>query len=142
MELIGILLAIPVAVIISVFYVLILSRLVDAWPTVAVPLRVASWAPIVAVGCHLTIMNLVGVLDARTLLGTRFDSLQGLFVLIPPALANVMLLYSREHFSLPRAVFTMVAISLVGYSLMVLGGSVNEVLYGPDGIGGPFGPAP
>ena len=79
----------------------------------------------------------VGVLRSRALVGPAFFALHAAFLLVPPAIINIVVLSPGRRSWRPTAAAAAVAF-VVGYGLILFNVHVSEVLYGVDGVGGPY----
>lgn len=137
METCGLLLAFPVAMAASIVYALLVRFLFSrssAWSR----LLVAGSAIVLALGAfELIAFAVKGIVGARAALGPSLVVLHdAVFVLAPPAVANVLALSRRPRLAWPVvAVITFaVAIAMIFFNV-----HVSEALYGVDGVGGPYG---
>ena len=138
MELFGLILAVPVAGFASAVYVWAVRRLVVPRSGLAGVLRALSWLPLSLTLSELIFVGAVGPVAARTIVGPAFMSIHSLFLVTPPAFANVLLLYRRPP-SWPRAALAVAVSSAIGVGLLLFNIVVSEALFGIDGSGGPFG---
>ena len=88
----------------------------------------------------VTVVTFLGAVPARRLIGPAFWRIHLVVVLLgAPALANVLIL--RSHGMWFRRWYAVVALCCVfGIFLVFFQVGVGDALYGPDGVGGPFGP--
>jgi hypothetical protein len=138
MELFGLILAVPFTGLASAVYVWGVLRFVVPRSGLATVLRALSWLPLLATFSELIFVRAVGPVAARTIVGPAFMAIHSLFLVTPPALINVLLLYRRPP-SWRRA-FIAVAVSWgICFGLLLFNIVVSEALFGIDGSGGPFG---
>ena len=138
MELFGLILAVPVAGFASAIYVWAVLRLVVPRSGLAAALRTLSWLPLLATLSELIFVGAVGPVSARTIVGPAFMAIHSLFLVTPPAFANVLLLYRRPP-SWPRLALAVAASTAISFGLLLFNIVISEALFGIDGSGGPFG---
>jgi hypothetical protein len=137
METCGIILAFPIAAVVSVCYAR-LAAVVFTRSRILVKILLAGSALVLLLAVAEGILLLSkGILGTRASVGPTFEVLHAIvFFLTPPAIANFLLLGRiRSEVSWLRvAILTfIVAITFVFWNIYV-----DETLYGPDGIGGPY----
>jgi hypothetical protein len=138
MELFGLVLALPILVALSAGYAFFVRLVIAPRPRLAGTVRLLSLLPVVLVLAELILVASVGAVRVRQVVGPIFPALHAVFLLIPPSLANLILLPSRSRSLL--ALVAAVSLSFVaGFGLILFNIAVSEALYGVDGIGGPYG---
>jgi len=138
LESLGIILSVPAAFLASLAYCRMIALLLGRWPWLRRPLGRASFAVLCAFGIELVLLLAFGPLRCRAAIGPAFFVGHiALFLLTIPALANSVLLRVEARsawqwrIALLCAVFALLVVD-VQYT-------VTEALFGPDGIGGPYG---
>ncbi|MEA2164985.1 MAG: hypothetical protein QOK37_3112 [Thermoanaerobaculia bacterium] len=133
-------LALPIAALVSGSYVLVVSFLAPLWASIRRTILASSFLVLVAGSLEFLIIRKWGLLGARGHFGVAFDILHELVCFLTPmALANVLLLVKRKPsrnwlvLSLVALGTFVVAVVLVSWNI-----EVSETLHGVDGGGGPF----
>ena len=137
MELLGLILAVPIAGLASAVYSWGVFRFVVPRSGLATALRTLSWLPLFSTLSELVFVGAVGPVAARTIVGPAFMALHSLLLVTPPAMVNVLLLY-RCPPSWRRAVIAAASWGIC-FGLLLFNLVVSEALFGIDGSGGPFG---
>ncbi len=140
MEVLGLALAIPAVLVANLLYVLIvrfgLSRLTALRPWLLWP----SYLVVMLALIDVMLVVTLGAAAARTLIGPAFWGSHLIVVLFAaPALANVLIM-TREGLWFRRWYATVAVCCVFGVFLVFFQVGVGDVLYGPDGVGGPFSP--
>ncbi len=138
MELLGLIFAVPIAGLASAIYAWGVLRLVVPRTGLASVLRALSWLPLFVTLSELAFVGAVGPVAARSIVGPAFMAIHSAFLVAPPALVNVLLLYRRPP-SWRRTAFAVVASWGLCFGLLLFNIVVSEALFGIDGSGGPFG---
>jgi hypothetical protein len=138
MELFGILLSIPVAIVVNSLYCLFLERVVMKYPRVRRAYRRISFLVLAMFGLELVVLLTIGPVRARGFFGPGFYTAHIiLFLLSTPALANSLVLRERRgefgQWYVAAAICTVLA-----FFLVLLPYSVSESLFGIDGEAGPY----
>ena len=137
MENCGIVLAFPVTAAASAVYaglaVFVFSRLrFTRWL-----LLIPSIVVLVLAAYEAFLLMRHGVLGARALLGPRFETMHAVvFFLTPPAVANTLVFFPGS----PLRDWKLVALAtfFVAIGFVFWNYGLQETLYGPDGVGGPY----
>ncbi len=133
MELFGIAFSVPVAAIASTAYVATIKFIVNKFQRLTAPLVVTG---IVILGMFVAenvLLILLGAVESRSLIGPTFYLFHLIvFVLGVPAIANVLVLGSRQRVNASIAVAICTAFALV---LVLEQYAVSEALFGVDGEG-------
>ena len=141
METCGMILAIPATAIASLGYTALAVFLFGRWRVVRLVLIVGSSAVLLlTVAEGVLLLSLGGVLGARATLGPSFHTLYDVvFYFTPPAVANLVAFVPQpsRDWKLVAAATFFVALLFVYWNI-----SVDDTLYGPDGVGGPYSAAP
>ena len=137
METCGMLLAFPVTATASTVYSALAIYVLSRWRPLRLVLTAGSVCVLILCAAEAVILWKSGVLGAREKLGPSFETLHAIvFFLTPPAVANLIVFLpkppSRDLLIVAVATFV-VAIALVFWNI-----TVQQTLYGPDGVGGPY----
>lgn len=137
MEVFGILFSIPVSFVASLVYCFVLAKFIARLKTLSRLMWHVSVVVLLAFGGEVLLLVSLGAVRARALLGPGFYvGHLLLFLLGPPALANVLLLRKgRPRLPWYAAVPFCVVLAFV---LVLLQYSVSGALYGLDGDDGPY----
>jgi hypothetical protein len=101
------------------------------------PLLIASIVLLALAAWEAFLLARHGVIGARTSLGPKFETLHAIvFFFGPPALANILVFAPRR----PLRDWKLVALAtfFVAIGFVFWNYDLQETLYGPDGMGGPF----
>jgi hypothetical protein len=134
MELSGIVLSIPVALVASMVYSLFLARFVLERERPSRWLRLTSFLVLALFAAEIALLATLGSVRSRSLLGPGFYAVHlVLFFLGTPALANLLVLRPRRGFFAKWYVEWYVAgalCTLFAFLLVLLQYAVSESLYG------------
>lgn len=138
MEMLGILLAFPATLIASVTYTFVAKYLLERFSSIRLKVIVASWFFLSLLVAEICLVGSFGVLHAREVIGRSFEFLHfACFWFGPPGLVNILLARRKANFWSRWYVVSVccffLAISIVFFNL-----EVTDMLYGPDGVGGPY----
>ena len=90
MELFGIILSIPVALIASIAYVILIKWIVGKLPQLTTPLMLGGGSLLAVFLIEIILLATIGAVKSRTVVGSAFYGLHlAVFFLGVPALANV-----------------------------------------------------
>jgi len=138
MELFGILLSIPAALVVSMLYCRFVAKVVSRSDRAIAWFRIASWIVLALLAAEATLVASIGSVQSRAVLGPGFYVTHvALFFLSTPALANLLVLRYRK-----RWYFVPFACAGLAFFLVLFQYSVSESLYGVNGNDGPFSSAP
>lgn len=139
METIGLLLAVPGAVFASLLYCAVLAWLKPHLNGTLITLAMVGSALLVAAfTSELVLLARWGPLESRAVIGPMFWHIhRGCFYLVTPATANLLLLRHQGIFA--RWYLAALPSAAVGVFAVVVEYTVSDALYGPNGIGGPYG---
>lgn len=138
MELFGILFSFPAALIASFIYASVVRWVSSAWPPIGRPLLVGSYLVFTGLAVELVILAILGAVGGLRLVGPAFYvGHLILFLLGPPALANVLILQCRTP-DLSRPWIPSLYCAFFALFLVLLQYTVSETLYSIDGDNGPF----
>jgi hypothetical protein len=138
MEMLGILLAIPFGFFASFAYAYFAEVNLTKRRFISRGLLIASWIVLALLLSELAVVNVIGVLNARKTIGPIFVLAHKLAILFStPALANVVLLPKPYRFR-PRWFLMAIPCFLLAMFLLLYNIHFTDVLYGPDGVGGPY----
>lgn len=138
MELVGIVLSFPVALVASTLYCLFLGRVVSKSERSARWLRLVSYLILDLLAVELVLMVTLGAVRSRALLGPSFYVAHLIFFFAgPPALANLLVLRTEGR-SFSKWYVAAVLCAVLAFFLVLLQYSVSESLYGIDGDNGPY----
>ena len=137
METCGMVLAFPVTAVASAVYAALVVFGFTRLPFARWPILIPSIAVLLLAACEVILLMTHGVIGARASLGTKFETLHAIvFFFGPPAVANTLVFAPRtplRDWKLVALATFFVAIGFVFWNL-----DLQETLYGPDGLGGPF----
>jgi hypothetical protein len=138
MELFGIALSIPVALVATTLYCLFLDRVVTKFGRLRSWFRLTSWCVLAVFAAELFLLVTMGSVRSRGLLGPGFYVAHlVLFFLGPPALANLLVL--RSHRGIMAKWYVAASLCTVfAFFLVLLQYHVSESLYGINGDDGPY----
>jgi hypothetical protein len=137
MESCGMVLAFPVTAAASAVYAALAVFGFTRFPLARWVLLIPSIAVLLLAFCEALLLMTHGVVGARTWLGPRFETLHGIvFFLTPPAVANTLVFVPRSPLRDWKIVALATFFVAIGFVFWNYG--LQETLYGPDGIGGPF----
>src|SRR5690242_15095318 len=138
MELFGIVISVPVALVASTLYSFLLSKFVFNLPVLSGVLRVSSYFVLALLALEIVLLETMGAVKCRGLLGPGFYTTHLiLFFLCPPALANLLVL--RPKRAVPGSWLLAGALcTILAFCMVLLQYSVSEALYGIDGDNGPY----
>jgi hypothetical protein len=140
MEMLGILLAIPFGFVASFAYAYFAEVSLAKRQFISRGLLIASWIVLSLLLFELAIVTATGILNARKIIGPLFELVHKLAILFStPALANVALLPKPYRFR-PRWFLMAIPCFLLAMFLLFYNIHFTDVLYGPDGVGGPYDP--
>ena len=138
MEILGILLSVPVALIASAVYCFLLSRLQTRWPRFSRFLFGASLVVLVGLGVEVILLAVLGAVRSRDLFGPGFYVAHlVLFFVGVPSLATLLVIGGRGRW-LGKWYVVAPLCAVFAFGLVLLQYFVAESLYGVDGINGPF----
>jgi hypothetical protein len=138
MEILGILLSVPAALIASAIYSFVLSRAQTRWPRFTRFLFRASVVVLVGLAVEVILLAVFGAVRSRELFGPGFVVAHvALFLLGVPSLATLLVITGRGRW-LGRWYVVAPLCTVFAFGLVLLQYFVAESLYGIDGIGGPF----
>jgi len=130
-------LAFPVTAAASLAYAALAVFGLTRVPFARRPLLIASSVLLILAACEAILLATHGVVGARAWLGPKFETLHALvFFFGPPAVANALVFAPRtplRDWKLVALVTFFVAIGFVFWNY-----DLQETLYGPDRISGPF----
>jgi hypothetical protein len=138
-EILGILLSIPAALVVCTLYCLFLVAVVSRLPRLS---RMFMYASVVVLGLwalEVVLLVTLGAVTSRAQIGPAFYLVHVvLFFLGAPALANVLVL--RRNVGVTGKWYVAAPICAVyAFILVLMQYGVSEALYGIDGTGGPYG---
>jgi len=149
MEVFAIMFAMPAAFIATAIYAQLMTPLLAhrTIGRIALPL---SHAVLVGLFIEWGVLASIGPVAAQTHIGPAFYALHTfLFFLAIPALANILIIRREaapDHASAARRTLSAwlipLSAALLAFPVVVTQYGVAEALFGIDGQGGPFGPAP
>lgn len=138
MELLGIALSFPVALVASALYCLFLGRVVSKSEKSARWLRLGSYLILGLLGVEVVLLVTLGAVRSRALLGPSFYVAHLIFFFAAsPALANLLVLRNKGG-SFTKWYVAAVLCAVLAFFLVLLQYSVSESLYGIDGNNGPY----
>jgi hypothetical protein len=130
MELFGIILSIPAALIASSLYIALIRRLVGRFPSLCTPLILGGGAVLVTFTIEAVLLLTIGAVKSQALVGTVFYGVHlSVFFLGVPALANVLILRRRERVTIRRAI---ALCTVFAFILVLIQYNVTEALYGVE----------
>ncbi|MET0516859.1 MAG: hypothetical protein ABW047_16200 [Nitrospiraceae bacterium] len=134
MELFGIILSIPVALIASIAYVILIKWIVGKLPQLTTPLMLGGGALLAVFLIEIILLATIGAAKSRTVVGPAFYGLHlAVFFLGVPALANVLILRDRGR---APTLFAITLCAVFAFILVLMQYGVTEALYGIDGNDG------
>ena len=137
MEIFGILGSIPVAIVASFIYRLVLLHLVAKRPELRRLFLIGGIAILAALVAEILLLVTLGAVRSRAALGPIFTfSHVIIFLLGTPALANVLVLSDKRSFR--PAVVVVPLCTVLAFCLVLMQYDVTEKLYGINGDDGPF----
>jgi len=138
MELFGIAASIPVAFIMIALYRFILLKAVARFRWAAALLRPASYVVLGLFAVEIGLLATLGAIQSRALIGPVFFIGHIIvFFFGAPALANVILLRKPSGAASKWYVISSLC-TILAFFLVLLQYYVSELLFGVDGIGGPY----
>ncbi len=142
MDVLGLLLAVPGALVASLAYCGFLAWFKERLPPKLVAFAtVAAFSVLILFGSELVLLSKFGALGSRELVGPIFYHAHRLcFYLAAPSLANLLMLRPKGFLS--RWYVAFLPCALLGILAVFVEYVVSDALYGPDGVGGTFGKAP
>ena len=138
MEIVGIILSIPLALVASLFYCLFLVKIVSRSERARYRMRFASLVVLGLFAAECVLLATLGAVRSRAVLGPGFYPAHLLsFFLTTPALANLLVFRSRAGVFLQGYVATVLC-TVFAFFLVLLQYDVSESLYRQDGNNGPY----
>jgi len=138
MEVFGILLSIPFALVASMFYCLLLAKVVSRFTGLSRCLRFVSYGVLSLFVVEIVFLVTLGAVRSRGILGPAFYVAHSVcFFLCTPALANVLVLRSTRG-SLSTWYVAGTLCTVLAFLAALLQYDVSESLYGIDGDNGPY----
>ena len=138
MEIFGILLSIPAALVSSTVYSFLLWKFVSRWPRISEWLRRVSWGVLVTCAVEGVLILTIGTLRTRVLVGSMFYPVHlFIFFASPPALANLLVLQPKRT-PISSWYVAPVFCTMLAFGLVLMQYSVSEALYGINGNDGPY----
>jgi hypothetical protein len=138
MEILGILLAIPFGFVASFAYAYFAEVNLAKRQFISRGLLVASWIVLALLFSELVVVTVTGILNTRKTIGPLFELVHNLaFFFSTPALANVALLPKPYRFR-PRWFLVAIPCFLLAMFLLFYNEHFASLLYGVDGVGGPY----
>jgi hypothetical protein len=139
MELFGIALSVPAALVVGVLYSSLIERVTAKFPSSKIPVLVASAIVLTALALEWCLLGTLGAVRGREVIGPAFYPVHlAVFFLSIPALANIVVLRKPES-SARGWLMAGVLCAALALPIVLTHYAVSEVLYGIDGSGGPYG---
>ena len=136
MEIFGIILSIPVALVASTIYITFIRWIVGKLPRLDTPLILGGGTILAIFAVAIIFLATIGAVKSRAIIGSTFYGLHlAIFFLGVPALANVLVLPDRGRITTPLAV---TLCTVFAFILVLMQYGVAEALYGIDGNNGPY----
>jgi len=138
MELLGIVLAVPVAFVASMLYCLVLAKVMSKRIAFSQLVRRASYVLLSLFLVEILLLVTIGAVRSRGLLGPGFYVAHLVFFfLCTPALANILVLQQKRAI-VGRWWVAGLICAAFAFGLVMLQVGVSEALYGVDGNDGPY----
>ena len=138
MELYAIVFSVPMSFIMSITYGFIIGKITTKWSFLIVPVLWISCMVLIFLIAEFFGVFIVGVIKLREVIGTSYYSIHSfLFFFTLPSLVNIMRLQTRIRFLSKWYVMGSIC-AFFGLCIVVLQYYVFEILYGIDGMGGPY----
>ena len=135
MEIFGIILSVPVALIASMLYCLFLEKVVAPRTVLSRLMRRASYVLLALFCVEVVLLETIGAVRSRGMLGPGFYIAHLIFFfLCTPALANILVLQGRRT-TVSKWYVAGLICTVFAVVLVLLQYGVSEALYGIDGDG-------